>query len=235
MLSLILAEAALETDPRALWSHPAIRSYSGRRKKLPQHLLLDRPYHHVAMKRLEESEKRGRPDIVHFSLLEALGSPLNKEELLQTFAHSIKNYVITVNPETRLPRNYDRILGLREQLFELGRVPSTGQVLLKLEPKTLSQSLHSIAATHGIALRRRGLPQTLEEAVSRLSAEKMPLVIIGAFPHGHFTEATTNLEDEVICIDAEMLEAWTMTSGIIYEYERTISLPLKRLERMDTR
>ena len=235
MLTLILAEAALETVPRALWRHPAIRSYSRRRRKLPQCLLLDRSYHHAAMKRLEENEKRGRPDIVHFSLLEALGSPLNKEGLLQTYVHTIKNYVISVNPKTRLPRNYDRFLGLMEQLFKLGRVPSTGQILLKLEPKTLLQLVHNIAATHVIALSRRGLPQTLEKAVSRLSAEKMPVVIIGAFPHGHFTEATTNLADEVICIDPEMLEAWTMTSRIIYEYERTISLPLKRLERMDTR
>ena len=234
-MTLILAEAALETVPRALWSHPAIRSYSRRRRKLPQCLLLDRSYHYAAMKRLEESEKRGRPDIVHFSLLEALGSPLNKEGLLQTFVHSIKNYVISVNPKTRLPRSYDRFLGLMEQLFELRRVPSTGQVLLKLEPKTLSQLLYSIAATHVIALSRRGSPQAFEKVVSRLSAEKMPVVIIGAFPHGHFTEATTNLADEVICIDPEMLEAWTLTSRIIYEYERTISLPLKRLERMDTR
>ena len=187
------------------------------------------------MKKLEQNEKRGRPDIVHFSLLEALGSPLNKEGLLQTYVHSIKNYVISVNPKTRLPRNYDRFLGLMEQLFELGRAPPTGQTLLKLEAQTLPQLLHNIAATHVIALSRRGSPQTLEESVSRLSAEKMPVVIIGAFPHGHFNEATIKLADRLICVDTEMLEAWTMTSRIIYEYERTISLSLKRLERMDIR
>ena len=91
------------------------------------------------MKKLEESERRGRPDIVHFALLEALGSPLNKERLLQTYVHTLKNHVITISPETRLPRNYDRFVGLMEQLFELGQVPPAGQILLKLELKTLAE------------------------------------------------------------------------------------------------
>jgi rRNA small subunit pseudouridine methyltransferase Nep1 len=92
------------------------------------------------MKKLEESEKRGRLDIVHFALLEALGSPLNREGLLQTYVHTINDYVITVNPETRLPRNYNRFVGLMEQLFESYRVPPTGQILLKLEGKTTTSS-----------------------------------------------------------------------------------------------
>ena len=233
MLTLILAESALETIPQALWTHPAVRSYSRRREKHPQSLLLDRSYHHAAMKKLEENEKRGRPDIVHFALLEALGSPLNKERLLQTYVHTVKNHVITVSPETRLPRNYDRFVGLMEQLFELGRTPPTGQILLKLEPKTLPQLLHEITATHVVAFSRRGSPHTLEEVVSRLSAEEMPVVIVGAFPHGHFSEATINLADEIVCIDPEMLEAWTLTARVIYAYERATSLPTKRIKRVD--
>jgi len=235
LLTLILAEAALETVPRALWRHPAITSYSRKREKLPQHLLLDRSYHHAAMKRLEDNEKRGRPDIVHFALLEALGSPLNMEHLLQTYVHTIKNYVIAVNSETRLPKNHDRFVGLIEQLFAVGRVPSTGQILLKLEPKILPQLLREITATHVVAFSRRGSPHTLAEVVSRLSSEEMPVVIIGAFPHGHFTEPTRRLADEIICVDPEMLEAWTLTSRVIYEYERAISLLTKRLEQAATR
>jgi len=233
LLTLILAEAALEAVPEALWRHPAVRSYSRKRKKLPQHLLLDRSYHHAAMKRLEDNEKRGRPDIVHFALLEALGSPLNREHLLQTYVHTINNYVIAVNSETRLPKNYDRFVGLIEQLFEVGRVPSTGQILLELEPKTLPQLLHETTATHVVAFSRSGSPHTLAGVLSRLSAEKMPVVIIGAFPHGHFTEATKKLADEIICVDPEMLEAWTLTSRVIYEHERAISLPTKRIKRTD--
>ena len=228
---LILVESALETVPRDLWSHPAIRRHSKRRGKPPGLILLDRSYHHSAMKKLRESEKRGRPDIVHFALLEALGSPLNKERLLQVYVHTNNDYVITVNSEARLPRNYDRFVGLLEQLLELGRVPSKGQTLLELEHKTLSQLLEETETDYVMAFSRKGSPKTLEEAISKLLEKQRPTVIVGGFPHGHFSETTIRLANEVVCVDPEMLETWTLTSRVIYEYERALSLPKKRLEQ----
>jgi len=229
LLILILAEAALETVPRGLWSHPAVKRHSKRQGKPPQFILLDRSYHHSAMKKLEESEKRGRPDIVHFALLEALGSPLNKERLLQVYVHTLNDYMITVNPEARLPRNYNRFVGLLEQLFELGRVPSKGKTLLKLERKTLPQLLDETETDYVMAFSRKGSPDTLEEAISRLLDKERPAVIIGGFAHGHFSETTIKLAGEVVSIDPEMLETWTLASRVTYEYERAISLPKKRL------
>ncbi len=231
MLTLILAESALETIPKNLWRHPAIKRHSKKHRKPPHFLLLDRSYHHAAMKTLSESDKRGRPDIVHFALLEALGSPLNKERLLQVYVHTLNNYVIKVKPETRLPRNYNRFIGLMEQLFELGRAPPNGQALLKLEPKTLSQLLREINPTHVVAFSTAGTPHTFEEVMPRLLNEEKPAVIIGGFPHGHFSATTLQLVDELVCVDLEMLEAWTVTSRVIYEYECAISLPIKRLKR----
>jgi rRNA small subunit pseudouridine methyltransferase Nep1 len=229
LLIFVLAEAALETVPSDLWSHPAVRRHSKRQKKLPQHLLLDRSLHHSAMMRLRESEKRGRPDITHFALLEALGSPLNKEGLLQVYVHTNGDYIVTVNPAARLPRNYNRFLGLIEQLFQLGKVPSEGEVLLKVEHKTLQRLLAETEADYVMAFSREGQPKTLEEAVSTLQAKQKPAVIIGGFPHGHFSETTVQLADEVVSVDSEMLEAWTLTARVIYEYERGLSLPKKRI------
>jgi rRNA small subunit pseudouridine methyltransferase Nep1 len=229
LLTLIIAEAALETVPKNLWSHPAVRRHSKRQKKPPQHLLLDRSLHHAAMKKLRENEKRGRPDITHFALLEALGSPLNKEGLLQIYVHTNNNYIITVNPKTRLPRNYNRFLGLFEQLFQLGKVPSEGEVLLKLERKTLPKLLAEIEADYILLLSREGKPKTVEKAVSSLQKKQRPAIIIGGFPHGHFSKITLELADESISVDSEMLEAWTLTARVIYEYEKVVSLPEKRL------
>ena len=229
MLILVLAEAALETVPKDLWSHPTVRHHSKRQRKPPEHLLLDRSLHHSAMRRLDDNEKRGRPDITHFALLEALGSPLNKEALLQTYIHTRNDYVITVNPATRLPRNYNRFIGLMEQLYELGRVPSEGQALLKLEHKTLQQLLTEIEADYVLAFSREGKQKTLHHTVSSLQSKRMPAVIVGGFPHGHFSETAIQLADEVVCMDSEMLEAWTVTSRVIYEYEWSLSVPMKRL------
>ncbi len=183
------------------------------------------------MKNLGKSKKRGRPDLIHFALLQALGSPLNKERLLQVYVHTNNDYVVTVNSEARLPRNYDRFVGLLEQLFELGRVPSVGQTLLKLEHKTLPQLLEQTKTDYVMAFSRKGSPKTLEEAIPKLLEKQRPAVIIGGFPHGHFSETTIRLADEVVCIDSDMLETWTLTSRVIYEYERAISLPKKRLKQ----
>jgi rRNA small subunit pseudouridine methyltransferase Nep1 len=230
LLTLILAEAALETVPKNLWSHLAVRRHSKRQKKSPQHLLLDRSLHHAAMRRLEENEKRGRPDITHFALLEALGSPLNKEGLIQTYVHTNQNYVITINPKVRLPRNCNRFVGLMEQLFQLGKVPSEGEVLLKLERKKLQNLITETEADYVMLFSREGKSKTFEEAVSSLQKKRRPAVMIGAFPHGHFSKTSVALADEIVSIDREMLEAWTLTSRVIYEYERTLSLPKKRLD-----
>jgi rRNA small subunit pseudouridine methyltransferase Nep1 len=229
LLILVLAEAALETVPKNLWSHPAVRKHSKRQRKPPEQLLLDRSLHHSAMRLLEANEKRGRPDITHFGLLEALGSPLNKEGLLQTYVHTNKEYAITVNPITRLPRNYNRFIGLMEQLFQQGKVPSTREALLELEHKTLQTLLIEAETDYTLAFSREGKTKTLQDAVSALHSKRRPAVIIGGFPHGHFSETTLQLAEEVVCVDSEMLEAWTLTSRVIYEYERSLSLPKKRL------
>jgi rRNA small subunit pseudouridine methyltransferase Nep1 len=164
LLILVLAEAALETVPKDLWSHPAVKRHSKRQRKPPEQLLLDRSLHHSAMRRLEDNLKRGRPDITHFALLEALGSPLNKEGLLQTYVHTNKDYAITVNPTARLPRNYNRFIGLMEQLFHQRKVPSTGETLLKLEHKTLQTLLAEAEADYILAFSRKGKPKTLQDA-----------------------------------------------------------------------
>lgn len=229
MLIFVLAEAALETVPKDLWSHPAIKRHSKRQRKPPQQLLLDRSLHHSAMRRLDKNEKRGRPDITHFTLLEALGSPLNKEGLLHIYVYTYNNCVITINPITRLPRNYNRFIGLMEQLFHLGRVPLKGEPLLTLEHKTTQQLLTETEADYILAFSREGKKTPLQDAVSTLQSKRRPAVIIGGFPRGRFLEATIKLADEVICVDSERLEAWTVTSRVIYEYERVISLTGKRL------
>jgi len=230
MLTLILAESALETVPQELWSQPAVKRNSERKRKQPKYIILDRSLHHAAMKTLKDSEKRGRPDIVHFSLLEALGSPLNKVGLLKVYVHTFNDYVVSVASETRLPRNYNRFIGLMEQLFEYGRAPVKGTSLLTIEKRSFPEIIKVIKPTYVIAFSRIGKPATLEETISRLLNQENLLAIVGGFPSGHFTNTIQRLADEVLCIDPEMLEAWTVVSRLIYEYEQAFFLPKKRIE-----
>ena len=231
MLTFILAEAALETIPSELRNHPSIKQHAKRFDKPPEHLLLDRSLHHSAMKRLKNNEKRGRPDIIHFSLLEALGSPLNKERLLKVFVHTNKDYVITINPRVRLPRNFNRFIGLIEQLFQLKKVPSDREALLTLEKKTLHELLRELKTGYILAFSKEGKPKTFQDAITKLQSRVNPTVIVGGFPHGHFSEDIIQIANELVCVDSEMLETWTITSRVIYDFERLLSIPTKRLKK----
>lgn len=46
------------------------------------------------------------------SLLMLMDSPLNRAGLLQVYIHTEKNVLIEVNPQTRIPRTFDRFCGL---------------------------------------------------------------------------------------------------------------------------
>ncbi len=232
MLTLIIAESALETIPESLWNHPAVKKLAKLRQRLPSQILLDRSYHHTAMKTLENNEKRGRPDIVHFALLEALGSPLNKEKQLATYVHTLNDITIQINNETRLPRNYSRFVSLIEQLFNTHRIPpdKNEKALLSLKQQTLTQLIkEEVKPSCVLALTRVGKPRTLEDTVSDLAKTERACVLVGGFPKGHFSPATLKLADETTCIDSEMLETWTVVSRIVYEFERALSIPSQRL------
>jgi rRNA small subunit pseudouridine methyltransferase Nep1 len=229
VLTLILAESALETIPKELWGHPEVRSHSKRRGKSPSQMLLDRSYHHHAMRSLKDGLKRGRPDIVHLCLLAALGSPLNREGLLRLYVHTINDHVISIAPETRLPKNFNRFVGLMEDLFEHGRVPPSGEPLLTLQAKALSSLIDELKPSYIVMFDRPGEAKTVEEAVSSLAMHERPAAIVGAFPHEGFSEKALSLANEVVCVDREVLDAWVVVSRVIYEYERAIGLPRRRL------
>jgi rRNA small subunit pseudouridine methyltransferase Nep1 len=229
LLNFILAEAALETIPKKVWSHHSVKHHAKRQKKRPEELLLDRSVHHAAMLKLKNHLKRGRPDLTHFVLLEALGSPLNKNGFLQVFVHTCNDQVIRVNPEARLPKNYNRFVGLIEQLFQQQKVPLEGNPLLTLEQKTLPQLIAEINPDYVLGFSTTGKPATIESAVSDFGSKKNPAVIVGGFAHEHFSKTSAQLLDKTVCVDCEMLESWIITSRIVYEYERFLSLPPKRL------
>ena len=224
MLNLIIAEAALEVIPRSIRNHPAIIKDASRRGKDPQEILLDRSYHHKAMERINNSWKRGRPDIVHFCLLEALESPLNKKNKLATFIHSITDFVFEFDPSIRLPRNCNRFKGLIEQAIKLGRVPLNGKPLISVSGRSIKELIEDIEPTFTIALSTLGKKDNIGEVAKVLYREEKPLLIIGGFPSGNFSKEVVSLVDEVFCIYPETLDAGLITGRILHEFETSFKL-----------
>jgi rRNA small subunit pseudouridine methyltransferase Nep1 len=223
MLNILFAETALELVPRQIIKHPSITRNAKRMGKKPESCLLDRSLHHHAMLKLPDSEKRGRPDIIHFCLLEALGTPLNKKGGLSLISQTYDNNTIFISPEVRLPRECHRFNSLMEQLLTEYQVPQNNEhPLLKLEKLTINQVKESIKPTKTIALTSHGRLSNLKEVCKEISLEPQPLVIIGAYPTGTMSNETLSITDEQISIYPEALEAWVVTSRLIYEFEQTI-------------
>jgi rRNA small subunit pseudouridine methyltransferase Nep1 len=202
MLTLVIAEAALELVPKSLVTHPIIVKSAQKKGKPPQKILLDSNYHHSAMKKLKDAQKRGRPDIVHVSLLCALESVVNKRGDLNVYVHTYNDDIIYINPETRIPRSYNRFCGLMEKLFETGSIKE----LLSVHKRPLNNFLEELP----------GEVVVMEEGGHTLALKKDMTCVVGGFPHGKFRN---ELPYTRMCISNFQLIAWSAINELVVRYE----------------
>jgi rRNA small subunit pseudouridine methyltransferase Nep1 len=224
-LTLVIAESSIELVPNEIAGHSSVRAQAIRKRKDPRKLILDQSYHHAAILKLGSSGAgRGRPDIAHFSLLTALGSPLNQEKRLQCFIHTFDNHVVTVDTSARLPRNTDRFTSLLEQLYEEKVVPDRGRPLMSLKKQTLQGLLRQLSADLAVALTVNGSPKEMSAVAGELVEAENPVLLVGGFPTGHFSMDTVKLSTRQYRIDRRPLEAWSVVGRAIYDYEKSVGL-----------
>lgn len=98
------------------------------------HELLNCDRHKQQIIKYKKDPSKCRPDILHQCLLMLFDSPLNRANLLQVYVHTQKKVLIEINPQTRIPRTFDRFCGLMVQLLhKLSiRAADTSQKLLKV-------------------------------------------------------------------------------------------------------
>lgn len=216
-LSLVLAESALELIPKEIQRSPAVTSDTRRRDKDPSEILLDRSFHHTAMLRLRDAEKRGRPDLVHTALLSATSTPLFLDGMLRMYVHTSNDLVLEVREGTRIPKNYIRFRGLAEKLLaerpNEGLVRVYGGSIEHLVAKVISPDLT-------VGFSTQGKPAGLAEVAQDLMARRSPCVIVGAFPHGHFSRETLASIGELLRIHRTPLESHVVVSRLLYEVEK---------------
>jgi rRNA small subunit pseudouridine methyltransferase Nep1 len=224
VLSLVLAESSIELVPKELVHHPAVLKSAHRKKKDPATLILDQTYHHAAILRLgPRGARRGRPDITHFCLLLALGSPLSSSGKMKCYVHTRDNNLIMLDPTARLPRNTDRFTSLLEQLYQEKTVPPGGHPLLSIKPGSLRDLVKETSGP-SVALTTEGVSKPMEQVAAILAANSNPVLLVGGFPSGHFSKETMSLAKESYRVHKNGLEAWTIVARAIYDYEKAIRL-----------
>lgn len=218
MLSLIFVETELEVIPASILHHPQVKTYAEKRGKPASHLILDATYHHHAMKKLSDWNRRGRPDIIHRCLLLALDSWANHQGLLQIYIHTRNDEIIYVDPLVRLPKHYHRFLGLFEQLFEQKTISSESKTFLSLEKQPLDSFLETLP-TPSFLLSEQGKPSRLIDFFHT----KIPhhcVIGIGAFPHGEFLKAHRYF-DKCLSVGSYPYSALTITAKTLFSFEES--------------
>jgi rRNA small subunit pseudouridine methyltransferase Nep1 len=138
MISLILSESALELVPSELKHHPSVISHARKLGKYTSEILLDNSWHFAAMKGIKNEMKRGRPDLVHFSILEATTIPLYLQNKMKFFVHTTDDKVIYFGQNVHVPKSYHRFEGLIEKLYQEKKIIINNDVLLEIKEKTFS-------------------------------------------------------------------------------------------------
>jgi rRNA small subunit pseudouridine methyltransferase Nep1 len=208
--------------PQEIVRHAAVRNHAQRQGFKPSETLLDRSYHHAAMVKLEDAGKRGRPDIVHFALMEALGTPLFLNGMLRVYVHTANNRLIAIADNLRIPKSYFRFEGLMVSLFRDRVVKSEeGAVLMEMSDGTLADLIAAIKPGKVIGLSTTGVQGTAEKAVAENLSDDCAFVV-GGFPRGHFSESTTKLLNLTYSIGDVGLEAHVVIARILYECEKLL-------------
>ena len=220
MISLILTESSLELVPNELKSHPSVISHAQKLGKKSSEILLDNSWHFAAMKGIKNEIKRGRPDLVHFCILEATTIPLYQKNEIKIYIHTINDKVIYFGNNVHIPKSYHRFAGLIEKLFLEKTIESNGDVLLEIKDKSFSDLIDEIKPSTVIGLSSKGKKLSYENSASKLTENSC--LIIGGFQKGHFSDAVRNRIDQLISIDDSSHEAHVVVARMLYEYEKTI-------------
>ena len=207
----IFLEAGIEFVPPEIRNHSAVISDARRRRKRVEEILLDDSKHHSAMGRLKFREKRGRPDILHHCLLLLLDSPLRNN--FEVYVHTINGMIIRISSDTRLPRNYNRFVGLMETLLKEGTIKSGNKNLIEILDLNLSKL---VKGKKVVLLSEKGEKFSPEVIVDEVA------ICIGAFAHGEFFEDTIRAlgNFKAVSLGKESYSSLYVTSKILSEYER---------------
>lgn len=219
MLTILVVDAELELVPKEMLDDYSIRIHAKKRKKPASKMLLDSNFMHSAINRYfpGESNRRGRPDIIFHLLQTAMESILNKRGQLRVIIHTRNDIIMNINSAVRLPKSYNRFVGVIESLFEKGFVGEEGSYLMQTEHGSWRDAL---AQTIGepVLLSPRGISENVRDLFPECSRTDYT-VIIGGFSQGDFISDVYSL-GAGISIYKEELTIWSVAMEVICQYER---------------
>jgi len=224
--SIILEEASLELVPEKFRKHDSCKLVENRFGIPPELQILDDNYHQQIIAKLSNREKRGRPDIVHFALLDITSTPAYMEGLVEVYVHTINNTTIKILSGVRLPRTFQRFCGVMAKVLS-GKMEEKEKKLFEIRnEQAIDQLVSTIDSDRVICLTSEGVPSDLPSFVQDVhSKQEKATWIVGGFPRGHFGDDVKFLATDIISISKYSLTAHVVTARLSYEFERSRGLP----------
>ena len=223
-MHIILTEVALELIPKSLAKQPsAIKNIKkfGRAGEI-----LDTSLHHSIIHALKNSQKRGRPDILHHFLLDTLGSPANLKGHLEIYFHCSSGFY-KVNSEMKCPRDYIRFKGLMYQLIRIGHIPPNQQPYLvsRMDLGLKDWIKNSFTDKNTYIFSVSGKEALLESITSKFFKESNECaVLIGGFQKGHFSDDILKLPSQIFALSDRGYDSWIIINRVLAKFEQDLNL-----------
>lgn len=224
--ALILEEASLQIVPRRMRKHPNCIAYRDRFGLEPEKQILDENFHHelIRTEGAGVTRKAGRPDVVHFALLDVISTPLFLKGEIDLFVHTLDGKTIGIRRGTRLPRTLHRFCGLMSKILSAEMGSEEAELFDYEQNETIGSLLKRVGARYVVSLTKSGVLSDLEGTVAELSKRENGGVawIVGGFAFGHFQPEVIERSDLVISISDLSLPAHVVTARLSYEIEKRV-------------
>ena len=212
VLRVLLAGAELELVPPEIAGHPSVRLNLPVGRK-PSEVLLDQNLHATASRPLPDGERRGRPDIVHYTLLALLESPACKAGQVEVAVHTSANELIRIRPDTRLPRGEARMHGLLAKVLRDGRSQDKDPLLWVEGVGKPEKVLAAFGKGPVVRLDEHGAAMAPADLVRRAKGGDLT-VVLGAFPSGDFHADWKAAAPDAVSIWGAPLNAWAVAAEV---------------------
>jgi len=219
---IILEEASLELVPKKYWSYESCKLFEYRFGVPPESQILDDNFHHEIVEKLPRKEKRGRPDIVHFALMDIVSTPAYQESIIRPIIHTVNDETILVGDRVRIPRTELRFSGVMSKILRKQHGVAEKNLFEESGVRKTRELLKSLELDEVICLTSQGMLRDLRHYVASHIGDKSSTAwIVGGFARGHFTEELKGLANDLISISDRPLAAHVVTARLSYELERS--------------
>jgi len=215
ILTFFLVESALELVPERIRAHGSVKAWCRRFGRRPGEAVLDVNYMRDAMKGIPDAGRRGRPDIVHYFLLNVMEGPAGRKGLVDVYIHTYGGSTFYVEPGTRIPRSYARFIGIMAQVLRGVDTP-------RIHPVSRTPQ-EIIRAKKKEGYRVVGMDVKGERVLPENVLGRDSVVVIGGFQKGEIRG--DYCVEKWVSLGGETYPTWVIGAEVVAGWERKFLFP----------